>query len=77
MNENSFYLIHKAMNWVDEWGSMNEDEIDALIAKLETQKQQLAKVTNAGGDLQSPPLNKGFVCIYNKEAARKGSFFKL
>jgi len=45
MNENSFYLIHKAMNWVDEWGSMNEDEIDELIAKLETQKQQLAKVT--------------------------------
>lgn len=45
MNENSFYLIHKAMNWVDEWGSMNEDEIYALIAKLETQKQQLAKVT--------------------------------
>ncbi len=33
------------MNWVDEWGSMNEDEIDALIAKLEIQKQQLAKVT--------------------------------
>lgn len=45
MNENSFYLIHKAMNWVDEWGTMNEDEIDALIAKLEAQKQQLAKVT--------------------------------
>ena len=45
MNENSFYLIHKAMNWVEEWGSMNEDEIDTLIAKLETQKQQLAKVT--------------------------------
>ncbi|HCY41730.1 MAG TPA: hypothetical protein DHV48_10300 [Prolixibacteraceae bacterium] len=45
MNENSFYLIHKAMNWVDEWGSMNEDEIDTLIAKLEIQKQQLAKIT--------------------------------
>jgi len=45
MNENSFYLIHKAMNWVDEWGSMNEDQIDALIAKIELQKQQLAKVT--------------------------------
>jgi ATP-dependent Clp protease, protease subunit len=45
MNENSFYLIHKAMNWVDEWGTMNEDEIDALIAKLEAQKQQLAKIT--------------------------------
>ena len=45
MNENSFYLIHKAMNWVDEWGTMNEDEIDALIMKLEAQKQQLAKIT--------------------------------
>lgn len=45
MNENSFYLIHKALNWVEEWGSMNENEIDTLIAKLETQKQQLAKVT--------------------------------
>lgn len=45
MNENSFYLIHKAMNWVDEWGTMNEDEIEELIAKLEAQKQQLAKIT--------------------------------
>jgi len=45
MNENSFYLIHKAMNWVDEWGAMNEDEIEILIAKLEATKQDLAKVT--------------------------------
>jgi ATP-dependent Clp protease protease subunit len=45
MNENSFYLIHKAMNWVNEWGTMNEDEIESLIAKLEAQKQQLAKIT--------------------------------
>lgn len=45
MNENSFYLIHKAMNWVDEWGTMNEDQIDELISKLEAQKQQLAKIT--------------------------------
>ena len=45
MNENSFYLIHKAMNWVDQWGTMNEDEIESLIAKLEAQKQQLAKIT--------------------------------
>jgi len=45
MNENAFYLIHKAMNWVDEWGTMNEDEIETLIAKLEKKKQELAKVT--------------------------------
>lgn len=45
MNENSFYLIHKAMNWIDTWGSMNEDEIEELITKLENQKQELAKIT--------------------------------
>ena len=45
MNENAFYLIHKAMNWVDEWGTMNEDEIETLIAKLEKKKQELAKIT--------------------------------
>jgi ATP-dependent Clp protease, protease subunit len=45
MNENAFYLIHKAMNWVDAWDLMNEDEIEALIEKLEKQKKELAKVT--------------------------------
>lgn len=45
MNENSFYLIHKAMNLVDEWSAMNEDQIDELISKLEAQKQELAKIT--------------------------------
>jgi ATP-dependent Clp protease, protease subunit len=45
INENSFYLIHKAMYWVDEWNCMNEDEIEFLIEKLEKQKQELSKVT--------------------------------
>ncbi len=45
MNENSFYLIHKLMNWMDEWGYKNEDDIETLIAKLEKEKQQLAKMT--------------------------------
>ena len=45
MNENSFYLIHKPMYWVDSWGTMNEDDIDSLVAQLEKQKQQLAKIT--------------------------------
>src|SRR5690606_31686628 len=45
MNENSFYLIHKPMNWVDEWDTMNEDDIEALIEKLEKQKKELAKIT--------------------------------
>jgi ATP-dependent Clp protease, protease subunit len=45
MSENSFYLIHKPMFWVDEWGNMNEDDIDAVITSLEKKKSELAKIT--------------------------------
>lgn len=43
--DNSFYLIHKALMWVDEWGSMNPDDIDDVIAKLEKTKHTLEVVT--------------------------------
>ena len=45
MNENAFYLIHKVWQWVDEWGGMNEDEIEKVIDKLEKTKKDLATVT--------------------------------
>ena len=45
MNTNSFYLIHKALAWVNEWGNMNPDDIDEMIANLEKQKLFLEKVT--------------------------------
>lgn len=41
----SLYLIHKAMSWVDEWGYMNEDDIQTLIDKLEKEKKENEKVT--------------------------------
>jgi ATP-dependent Clp protease, protease subunit len=43
--DNSFYLIHKALIWVDEWGNMNEDDIDQVIARLEKEKKELEKIT--------------------------------
>ncbi len=45
MSQNSLYLIHKPMTWIDEWGTLNEDDIDALIAKLGKDKNDLGKVT--------------------------------
>ena len=45
MQSNSFYLIHKALQWVDTWGNMNEDDIDQLIVSLEKEKNELQKVT--------------------------------
>ncbi len=43
--DNSFYLIHKALIWVDEWGNMNADDIESVIAKLDKQKNELETIT--------------------------------
>ncbi len=45
MSENSFFLIHKVMSWIDKWGYMNEDELQALIDGLEKEKDENAKLT--------------------------------
>ncbi len=45
MSENSLFLVHKVMSWVDEFGLMNEDNIEELIAKLEKEKNENAKMT--------------------------------
>ncbi len=45
MSENSFYLIHKVMSWVDAWGYMNEDQIEEAIQQLEKDKNNNAKIT--------------------------------
>jgi len=45
MNENSLFLIHKPMSWIDEFGYMNEDDIETLIARLEKEKNETAKLT--------------------------------
>jgi len=42
---NSFYLIHKVMSWIDEWGFMNEDDLDNVITKLEKEKKENEKMT--------------------------------
>lgn len=45
MSDSSFYLIHKVMQWVDAWGSMNEDQIASLILDLEKIKDENEKMT--------------------------------
>ena len=44
MDDTAFFLIHKVMAWVDEWGSMNDDDLDKLIEKLEKEKQENKKM---------------------------------
>jgi ATP-dependent protease ClpP protease subunit len=40
MHDNASYLIHKVLSWVNTWGSMNEDEIEAAIERLQAEKDR-------------------------------------
>ncbi|GHU80134.1 hypothetical protein FACS1894145_5870 [Bacteroidia bacterium] len=44
---NSSYLIHKVLSWVDEWGYMNEDAIEATIERLKAEKDRSSTQTSA------------------------------
>jgi ATP-dependent Clp protease, protease subunit len=44
MNSTAFYLIHKVSGWVDEWGYMNEDELQQLIESLAQKQEENKKI---------------------------------
>ncbi|TLX73715.1 Clp protease ClpP [Labilibacter sediminis] len=44
MNSTAFYLVHKVMTWEDEWGYMNEDDLQAVIDKLTQDKEENQKM---------------------------------
>lgn len=39
INDDCAFLIHKCSSWIDAWGTMNADEIEALIDKLKSEKK--------------------------------------
>lgn len=44
MSSSGLYLIHKVMNWVDIWGSLNADQIAEEIQKLQDNKKENDKI---------------------------------
>lgn len=59
MHENGMYLIHKALVWIDEWGYMNEDDIEAVIAKLKAAQESSAVVTLNIATMYAKKTGKG------------------
>ena len=39
LNDDCAFLIHKCSSYIDAWGLMNADELDALIEKLKSEKK--------------------------------------
>lgn len=44
MDPNGFYLVHKVLNWVSEWGYMNADQMADVIEKLTQNKEENDKI---------------------------------
>lgn len=44
MGEFALLLVHRCSNWIDEWGTMNADEIAQTIQKLEASKNALETI---------------------------------
>lgn len=44
IDENAFYLVHKVMNWVDIWDTLNADQLQDLIDELEKNKRDNDKM---------------------------------
>lgn len=65
MHASGNYLIHKVMSPVNEWGYMNEDDIQALIDKLEKDKHENAKITLQLARIYVAKTGKGLTEILN------------
>lgn len=44
IDENAFYLVHKVMNWVEIWDTLNADQLQDLIDELEKNKRDNEKM---------------------------------
>ena len=58
IDSDAIYLVHKCLSWVDNWGSMNEDDITALIADLEKLKSEQATLNGVIANMYSKRCKK-------------------
>ncbi len=62
MNSTAFFLVHKVMGWVDEFGYMNEDDLQSVIDKLTQDKEENKKmdlvIAKIYADKTGKPVNE-------------------
>lgn len=58
MDSNGFYLVHKVSNWVDIWGQLNADQMQAAIEELEANKKDNDKMDLVLAKMYAKKCNK-------------------
>lgn len=58
IDSDAIYLVHKCLNWVGNWGNMNEDQIDALIKDLEKLKSEQATLNGVIANMYAKRCKK-------------------
>ncbi len=53
MAKNALVLIHNSMSYVDEWGSRNKEQIDAIIERLKFTRDQLSTIDDVLAQIYS------------------------
>lgn len=58
MSKNALILIHNAMGFVDEFGQMNKEQLDAIVSKLQFQRSQLNTIDDVLAEIYSAKTGK-------------------
>ena len=58
MGEFALFLMHRCSNWVDTWGQMNAEEIDAAIKKLEASRNALETIDQTVANIYAARCGK-------------------
>ena len=58
MGEFALFLMHRCSNWVESWGQMNAEEIDAAIKKLEASRNALETIDQTVANIYAARCGK-------------------
>ncbi len=58
MSKNALILIHNAMGYVFEWGTMNKEQIDELVKRLQFQRSQLNTIDDVLAEIYAEKSGK-------------------
>lgn len=66
MAKNSLILIHNASTFIDDWGSVNKEKLDQLLAKYQKQRDDLSTIDDLIANIYADRCHKSLEDIHKK-----------